>query len=331
MTTPTEKQALAGVSDPEKYQPTPATPPQPPNKPVLTSDPRSWITGVPFLVWQFTENDFPTFIIPNSAFGIFGALAGSRLLEGPAPTVEEILWRIPVVIAYNWYMTFIFDLANQRGVESVQEDAINKPWRPIPSGYATMEHARIMILTLIPLAMAANYFLGVFHEGIWILVLVWMYNDLRGGDHILRDPLIAAGSFGFNGGSLKLAGGPHRALSREGHTWVAMIALVILTTGYIQDLKDQVGDKLRNRKSVPILMGDGLCRAVIAAFILSWSFVCAAFFQLKPWAFGLPVALGAGIGLSGLLRRNREADYATWRAWCFWLIVLFTLPALTRL
>ncbi|KAJ4286613.1 hypothetical protein N0V88_007977 [Collariella sp. IMI 366227] len=157
-----------------------------------------------------------------------------------------------------------------------------------------------------------------------------MYNDLRGGDHILRDPLNAFGSFGFNGGSLKLAGGVNRELSREGQMWVAMIALVILTTGYIQDLKDQVGDKLRNRKNVPILLGDGLCRVVIAAFVIFWAFACASFFHIKPWAFCLPVLLGAGIELNGLLRRTVKADYATWRTWCVWLIVLFMLPALTR-
>ncbi|KAK0671264.1 UbiA prenyltransferase family-domain-containing protein [Cercophora samala] len=303
----------------------------PQHSPVLTSNPRSWIKGVPFLIWQFTENDFPTFILPNSAFGIFGALAGPRLFsDETGPTVSEVLWRVPIVILYNWYMTFIFDLANQRGADSVEEDRINKPWRPIPSGYATMEHARILLLSSIPLAMAMNWYLGVFFEGIWILVLVWMYNDLRGGDHMLRDPLIAAGSLGFNGGSLRLAGGVGRTVNDEGHLWTVMIAAVILTTGYIQDLKDQVGDKLRERKSVPILIGDGLCRVVIAAFILSWSFACAYFWRLKLWAFVVPVLLGAGIGMNGLLKRNREADYATWRTWCFWLIVLFTLPTLSR-
>ncbi|KAK3994320.1 UbiA prenyltransferase family-domain-containing protein [Cladorrhinum sp. PSN332] len=301
--------------------------------PVLTSNPKTWIRGIPFLVWQFTENDFPTFIIPNSAFGIFGALAGSRLFDGPSPppSVREVLCRIPVVIAYNWYMTFIFDLANQRSPESVEEDRINKPWRPIPAGYATSEHARWLLLGFVPLALAANWFLGVWEEGIWILVLVWMYNDLRGGDHMLRDPLIAAGSLGFNGGSLRLAGGgADRTVSDEGRMWTVMIALVILTTGYIQDLKDQVGDKTRDRKSVPILLGDGLCRVVIGSFILGWSVVCAYFWRLTWWAAVLPIALGAGIGMNGLLRRNREADYATWRTWCFWLIVLFVLPVLSR-
>lgn len=89
--------------------------------------------------------------------------------------------------------------------------------------------------------MAMKWYLGVFAEGMWILVLVWMYNDLRGGDHLLRDQLIAAGSLGFNGGSLRLAGGVGRTVNDEGHLWTVMIAAVILTTGYIQDLKDQVG------------------------------------------------------------------------------------------
>jgi hypothetical protein len=80
------------------------------------------------LIWEFNESDFPTFVIPNTAFGILGALAGSRLADGPAPGLWAVAVRLPLVIAFNWYNLLIFDLANQRLPESVKEDEINKPW-----------------------------------------------------------------------------------------------------------------------------------------------------------------------------------------------------------
>ena len=87
------------------------------------------------LVWDFIESDFITFAIPNTAFGVIGAIASATLVDGPVssqPTMLQIIMRLPSVLAFNVGNLLVFDLANQRSPSSVIEDRINKPWRPIP-------------------------------------------------------------------------------------------------------------------------------------------------------------------------------------------------------
>lgn len=135
-------------------------------------------------------------------------------------------------------MIFIFDFVNQCGVDLVEEDRINKFWWFIFSGYVIMEYVRLLLFSLILLVMVMNWYFGVFFEGMWIFVLVWMYNDLRGGDYMFRDLLIVVGFLGFNGGSLRFVGGVGRMVNDEGYLWIVMIVVVILIIGYIQDFKD---------------------------------------------------------------------------------------------
>lgn len=87
------------------------------------------------LAWNFIESDFTTFAIPNTAFGVVGAVASVALVDGPVslrPTLIRIILRLPSILAFNIANLLVFDLANQRSPSSVVEDRINKPWRPIP-------------------------------------------------------------------------------------------------------------------------------------------------------------------------------------------------------
>ena len=71
------------------------------------------------IFWLFSQSDFFTFVLPNTAFGILGALSGSRLTTNENVSLGNVLRRIPLVILFNWSNVFIFDLANQRLPESV--------------------------------------------------------------------------------------------------------------------------------------------------------------------------------------------------------------------
>jgi len=51
---------------------------------------------------------------------------------------------------FYFYSLLIFDLAKQQSLESVEEDRVNKPWRPIPSGQITSEQTREAILYTAP-------------------------------------------------------------------------------------------------------------------------------------------------------------------------------------
>ncbi|KAL6861925.1 UbiA prenyltransferase family [Trichoderma novae-zelandiae] len=287
----------------------------------------SKILYIPYLIWEFTESNFPTFVIPNTTFGILGALAGSHLAEGQLPTLLQLAQRLPLVVAFNWYNVLIFDLANQRSHESVQEDLINKPWRPIPSGKITGDQTRRAMLVAVPVALALNYWLGVWREGVFIQILTWLYNDLRGGDEVVRDLIISIAYGFFNHGSLRIALGTQQAaVNREGLAWTLIVSGVILTTMQVQDLKDQEGDRTRGRNSVPLLLGDRFSRIFIAVSIVAWSCVCPTFWKLSPLGYITPVAVGGATVASVLLRKNPKADNQSWRMWCFWTMCLYSSP-----
>ncbi|KAH9889216.1 UbiA prenyltransferase family-domain-containing protein [Xylariomycetidae sp. FL2044] len=280
------------------------------------------------LIWDFTESNFGTFVVPNTAFGILGALAAARLTDGlpEQPPVWEIMQRLPVVIAFNWFNVLIFDLANQRSPESVQEDILNKPWRPIPVGKVTADQTRRAMLVAVPTVLAFNYALGVWRQGIFIQILTWLYNDLRGGDEVVRDLIISIAYGLFNSASLELATGCRAPISQAGVAWTALVSAVILTTMQVQDLKDQAGDRSRGRQTVALWLGDQVSRVSIAFFVCLWSLVCAYFWDLDVWGYVLPAVSGAVVAARVLLKRHPAEDAYTWRLWCWWTMTLYLLP-----
>ena len=268
--------------------------------------------------------------MPNTSFGILSALAGSFLLHGQPPTSLQILQRLPLVVLFNWANVFIFELANQRSPESIKEDSVNKPWRPIPSGSVTAEQARKTLLAAVPIVMTINYVLGVWEAGVPIHILTWLYNDLRGGDEIVRDLIIAAAYGLFNLGSLQIAMRDEALIRDEGYVWIAIVSGVILTTMQVQDLKDKAGDKLRGRKTMPLVVGDAASRWMIASFMPFWSVVCAAFWHAEPWMYAVLMTPAAYVEYCALFMRDATHDSRTWKLWCFWLATLYILPIVCR-
>ncbi|GKT57814.1 digeranylgeranylglyceryl phosphate synthase protein [Colletotrichum tofieldiae] len=285
------------------------------------------IIRVPCLIWDFTESNFLTFVVPNTAFGLLGGLTGLPLTSGHA-TALSILQRLPLVVAFNWYSVLIFDLANQRGPESVAEDYANKPWRPIPAGKVTPEQTRRAMLIAIPTVLALNYVLDVWKEGVFILILTWLYNDLRGGDELVRDLIIAVAYGLFNTASLKIAisGDAEATITNEGYAWASIISAVILTTMQVQDLKDQAGDRGRGRATVPLFFGDKASRLSLAVLVPFWSCVCVHVWHIRSWAVLLPTLSGAMVAAAVLRRRTPETDSWAWKLWCLWTVCLYSLP-----
>ncbi|KAJ5720412.1 uncharacterized protein N7483_008346 [Penicillium malachiteum] len=276
------------------------------------------------LIWKFTESNFPTFVIPNSAFGILSALAGKRLTDcGENVQTDILARRIPLIILFNWANVFIFDLANQRLPEAILEDKLNKPWRPLLTGQITSETTRRVMLFSIPATVAISFVLGVGSESSLIMILTWLYNDLRGGDEIVRDLIISAGYALYFTASLRIGIDLDCLVSTQGYQWILIVGGIILTTMQIQDLKDQFGDKTRGRRTWPLVLGDRVSRWIISSFVLFWSIACPFFWNLPAWGYlwsGLP---GVWVTFQVLRKRN---DSAAWRYWCVWQIVVYTLP-----
>ena len=285
-----------------------------------------------FLVtlWLFTESDFATFVVPDTAFGIFGAMAGPLLTTNSSPHVESILSRLPQVLLFNWANLLIFDLANQRHPSAVVEDALNKPWRPLPTGRITVSETRRLLLFSLPVVLAVNWSLGAWEETIFLFALTWMYNDLEGGDQdFVTRNLIIGCAFGlYNRGALRIACGRGHEITRVGYQWVVLISCVIFTTMQVQDMKDQEGDRARGRRSVPLTLGDWAARWTIAVPVLTWSIVCPLFLGLGFPGYLATGGFGVVIAWRIWLLQNVQADRNTWKLWTAWTALLYLLPLL---
>ncbi|KAI0095756.1 UbiA prenyltransferase family-domain-containing protein [Nemania sp. FL0031] len=293
------------------------------------------------LFWLITRDDAATFVGPNTTFGLCGALAGPVLVAQEGRNqLPALLFRLPRVVFFNWSNLLVFDLANQRLPESVLEDALNKPWRPGPSGLATPSQIRRAMLLIIPAVWVANYSLDVSAETALLMVLTWLYNDLMGGDEgwILRNVIISAAFGLYNLGSVKVAAGlSSDCLTPVGVQWTLAISGVILTTMHVQDLKDQHGDRSRGRQSAPIVLGDRVARWTIAVPVVCWSLFCTYFWGAGVWGswgiwgmvWGLGiVTLGFVVALRCLMLGGPGPDRLTWQLWAAWTAAIYALPCI---
>lgn len=260
---------------------------------------------------------------------MLNALAGDLLTTNTTPQFAAILFRLPQVILWNWVNLLVFNLANQRLSNSVLEDSVNKPWRPLPSNRISGSEAKRLLLALIPCGLILSIFLGGLRETAAMLILTWMYNDLGGADenYVLRNLIIAGGYICHGSGATIIAAGfMDHELHGEAYTWLGIIGGVIFTTMQVQDIPDMVGDAARGRRTLPLVHGEWVGRCTVAIPVVVWTFVCPAFWQLGYTGYALPVAVGSLVVFRILKMKNVGADEVTYRVWCCWLTTLYILP-----
>lgn len=279
-------------------------------------------------LYLFTANDFFTFAIPTTLFATFGSLSGSVLTTNPSPSICLTLCRIPLALAVVWTNLLIFDISNQRSPVAVEEDKINKPHRPIPSGRITCDEARRLLLVLLPLVLGLGWLMGVWEESLLLAAATWLYNDLGGSDEnwILRNFLIAVGYGLYSSAALRVMVGPGQEVTVAGINWVLLITLVMFTTQHICDIKDAEGDRLRGRHSAPIVLGDEFVRWSVAVPVMVSSIACPLFFGLGLLACFVTLAMGSLVASRTLAYRDLKADKLTWKLWALWTCSLFALP-----
>ncbi|MCJ1308868.1 hypothetical protein MMC25_002523 [Agyrium rufum] len=293
----------------------------------------SMLSQIPYFaetLYLLTLSDLDTFCIPQAAFGFFGALSGPILTTNSSPDLIAILKRLPLNFLWVWLNTVVFDLANQRLPDSVKEDSINKPWRPLAAGRLNTASATTLLLIFTPLTFALSWFwLGAAEETALLFSLTWMYNDMGGSDNnfVVRNVLIAGLYVFYSAGAMRVSAGAHDyTLSPAAFPWLAIIAGVIISTMHVQDLKDQDGDKARERKTLPLVVGHWATRWVIASLVLGWSIAAPMFWDLGIYGYSVSGILGLLVTGRVLLFRDRLADKKTWKVWSLWLTSLYFLP-----
>ena len=272
-----------------------------------------------------------TIVVPSTAFAILTTLSGPSLTtSSAAPALPALILRLPLTFAWIWLTLLLVDIANQRHPDSVLEDSLNKPWRPLPSKRLSTSEARRVLLIAIPTVLAVTHFFLPQGMIVTIIAIIgsYMYNDLGGADEsfLVRNLMNAAAVTCFGAGAALVVCGEQATLNDDAYRWLAIIAAIVTTTMQVQDMEDQEGDRARGRTTMSLLLGDTATRYVIAATVPAWSFVCPAYWRLDAWGFILPGALGVWIARRTLLTRSVSEDERTWKLWNSWMVVLYVLP-----
>jgi len=146
-------------------------------------------------------------------------------------------------------------------------------------------------------------------ETLLLLVCTWVYNDVEGSDanSVERNILLAFLYSLYGSGALRVATDSAFGasfLNSRGKLWSWVIGFIIFTTMQMQDLKDQEGDRTRNRSTTPLVLGETVARWTIAIPVIFWSLFYSIFLKVGVYLSILPIAWGmvvaVRIGITGV-------------------------------
>ena len=269
-----------------------------------------------YTLWLFTSNDLKTMMFPSTAFAIFNGIAVNQAGSNSVFTSGLMLFliRTPIVLLWVWINLLAFAVNNQRQASALEEDRLNKPWRPIPAGRLTGAQAKSLALTIYPFALLASTLLvGGTVQCVLLVFFGYSYNDMKGGDvsWLLRNILNACGFTCFVSGALEVA--LQSSTEPEIIPWLLRIGVVVCTTVHIQDMYDQPGDSAAGRKTVPLGVGDRPSRWSIAIVVGAWSLLCPVYWSSVAVGYVAPVTLGVLVSIRSLAKRTVEEDKTTFR------------------
>ncbi|KAI1415789.1 UbiA prenyltransferase family [Hypoxylon sp. FL1857] len=274
-------------------------------------------------------------MFPQSIFGLMTAYAACLLHQPPIGhgTLSWFFVRYPLALFWTWSNLLPFNIFNQLSEEAIEEDRINKPWRPLPSGIIKREQALVLMLKHYIFTVIASIGIGGLRQSFSLVLLGTWYNAGGGADRsfIIRNIINAAGILSFASGAMEVALGTPLLMTRPSVQWLCILASVIFSTIQTQDLYDTEGDSYRNRKTMPLVIGDSLTRWWTAFMVLAFSVLCPAYWSLGWHVFVLPMFLGGLVAMRTLSYRTAEADKRTFQIWNAWLVSIYSLPLLRLL
>lgn len=276
-----------------------------------------------YTVYLFSRDNIKDIICMGFLFGALNASAASRISLGPPISFTGILASSPAMLLWSWSNLFLFNLHNQRHASAVAEDAVNKPWRPIPAGRLSSREATLamyfMYLVILAICLEVGGLLPCIFE---VFLFLW-YNEWGGAsDPYLKNILNGLGFACFFAGPLEVATG-HSVLSSNQQTvqWLLLLVGAITTTANTQDFRDMEEDRASGRKTVPLLIGDLNARLALAAGVAGWTGLACWFWGvgLAEWRVG-SLSWIAGTIMAGKFSRDRTraGDSLSWKLFPAW-------------
>ncbi len=285
-------------------------------------------------LWLFTSSDLKTIVGPSFVFGATNALAGAEYgLESSDEALSGVfIQRLPLVLLYVWMNLLPFTINNQKSLNAIKEDEINKPWRTLPSGRMTPQQAERLMLVMYLLALGLSFVTGGLKQSVALVFLGTWYNNFAGGDSsfLVRNFINAVGYICFTSGAMEVALDSPLPVEPRLVQWFSMIAAIIFTTVHLQDMYDQIGDSMRGRKTVPLVIGDRPARWTTAILMIFWGYICPRFWNSAITVVASSLLLAGTVATRSLMLTTIKDDRLTFKLWNAWMTLVFLMPLLSR-
>lgn len=288
-----------------------------------------------YTVYLFSCNNIKDIICMGFTFGALNASIASHFSMGPSLCFSQILGRTPAMLLWSWSNLFLFNLHNQRHASAIAEDAINKPWRPLPAGRLSSEQATILMYLMYPIILGVAFTVGGLGPCLLEMISCVWYNEWGGASQpFVKNLLNGAGFACFLAGPFEVATG-YSIFSGDARAalWLLILAFAITTVVHAQDFRDIEGDTASGRMTVPLYIGDMNARILLAAGVAGWTSASCSFWGLSLVGWNSFLAWAAGTAMAGnfFRDRTREGDTLSWKLFPLWMVGLFLLPISTSI
>lgn len=247
----------------------------------------------------FSWRDWTATIIP-CLLQAPGALASVSLYTAICGYFTVLLWATLYIYDFNLFTQLL----------SIEEDSINKPDRPLPARKVSVEGTwkRCIIVWLsflsIPLFKRQVIWNTIFH----VFFTILLATTRVGGYWLVKSTImIGAGTFAMLDATWTLM-----SAHTSNSLWhIISISIWAGLATQAQDFRDQEGDKVAGRQTLPLVFGDANARYLQAGILIPVSF--AAIYamgigNLSPMLLGL---VHGFIALRTLAFRTKKADHTT--------------------
>ncbi|OCH86636.1 hypothetical protein OBBRIDRAFT_737651 [Obba rivulosa] len=265
----------------------------------------------------FTWTDYKTIFFPITAFACATA---------PLNSFQDLLrgW------VWIWLHLLLCNVSNQ--ARSGREDAVLRPWRPVPAGRITCPQAIVLrwILVAICITLSAAYAEEVVLMTLYLTLTTYLYDEMDLAGHVIGKNLCNIGGYtAFEIGATKIFGGTSH-LDSVAKNATLLSGLLIFTTIQTQDFPDVEGDAAAGRVTFPIYAPE-FSRAFTLIALITWSMYLSWFWGIGYIGGSFFTALGMYVGLQYYLCRSLAADKRSYIIYNIWLVLAHILPFSARI
>lgn len=188
----------------------------------------------------------PATVVPFSLFTMASALeAHTSLIFLMISTVKSAI--LGILLLYT------FTISNQ--INGVEEDRLNKPNRPIVSGLVSLPGAYARYIIVSTATLIFSHTLKATPGSLFFMAFGALHNFTRLGSFgptkdFLTTAVLTSGLYS----AWQLGTGD----ANRGVEWISCLALNLLFSISIQDLRDVIGDAATDRYTTPLLLGPSI-------------------------------------------------------------------------